>query len=206
MSSSTVTPKPSEKRQRQKDEKRDAILAAARSVFAEKGYEGSTIADIAKEAGVAAGTVYLYYASKTDLFAALSQQLYALINKALRLTDAPPDLEAGTRARISGVFGAAREHSDLIRLVFLNPDLRSEVAHRMRRADEERMGPLVDLLKMGMVAGIVRNGDASQLARIINGAVIMGLYQCFVQSDGSQIDGYQETVADMVVGALRPRN
>jgi hypothetical protein len=104
------------------------------------------------------------------------------------------------------VFSAARDHSDLIRLVFLNPDPRSEVAHRMQRADEERMGPLVDLLKMGMVAGIVRHGDANQLARIINGAVIMGLYQCFVLSDGSQMEGYQNIIADMVVGALRPRN
>jgi AcrR family transcriptional regulator len=205
MGSGTAASTASEKRQRQKDEKRDAILHAARRVFAEKGYAGTTIADIAKEARVAAGTVYLYYASKTDLFAALNQQLYSVINKALRLTDAPPDLEAGTRMRIQGVFQAAREHSDLIRLVFLNPDPRSEVAHRMKQADEERMGPLADLLRTGMVAGIVRNGDANQLARVINGAVIMGLYQCFVLSNGSRIDAYEEVIADMVVGALRPK-
>lgn len=193
-----------EKRQRQKVERRDAILSAARKVFAEAGYDGTTIADIAKEAGVAAGTVYLYYASKTDLFAALNLQLFALINQALQLTDAPPDLAAGTRARIQGVFQAARKHSDLVRLVFLNPDPRSEVAHRMKRADEERMGPLAELLRGGMDTGIVRAGDPHLLARIINGLVIVGLYQCFVQSDGRLVDTYQDIITDMVVGALRP--
>ena len=193
-----------EKRQRQKSERRDAILAAARKVFAQKGYDGTTVADIAKEAGVAAGTVYLYYASKTELFAGLNFQLFQVINRALEVTQAPPDLVGATRARIQGVFQAARQHSDLVRLVFLNPDPRSEVARRMRRADEERLRPLAELLRGGMDAGVVRLGDPYLLARIINGLVIMGLYQCFVQSDGRLVDTFQDTITDMVVGALRP--
>lgn len=204
MTPSAVAAANREKRQRQKIERRDAILAAARKVFAEAGYDGTTMADIAREAGVAAGTVYLYYASKTDLFAALNLQLFALINQALQVAEAPPDLAGATRVRIQGVFQAAREHSDLIRLVFLNPDPRSEVAHRMKRADEERMGPLAEVLRAGMEAGVVRSGDPHLLARIINGVVIVGLYQCFVQSDGRLVDTYQDTITDMVVGALRP--
>jgi AcrR family transcriptional regulator len=190
MTSPAIAETSRDKRQRQKTARRDAILAAARKVFAQKGYEGTTIADIAKEAGVAAGTMYLYYESKTDLFAALNLQLFAMINQALQLADAPPDLEVGTRIRIEGVFTAAREHSDLIRLVFLNPDPRSQVAHRMKAADEERMGPLAELLRGGMEAGIIRQGDANLLARVVNGVVIMGLYQCFVLSDGSLADTY----------------
>ena len=193
-----------QKRARQKIERRDAILASARKVFARKGYEGTTVADIAKEAGVAAGTVYLYYASKTDLFAALNLQLFAMINQALQSADVPPDLAAGTRTRIQAVFQAARKHSDLIRLVFLNPDPRSEVAHRLKRTEEERMGPLAELLRASMEGGIVRPGDPYVLARIINGLVIVGLYQCFVQSDGSLVDTYPDIITDMIVGALRP--
>jgi AcrR family transcriptional regulator len=204
MAPSAVAAANREKRQRQKIERRDAILAAARKVFAEAGYDGTTIADIAKEAGVASGTVYLYYASKTDLFAALNLQLFALINQAIQVAEAPQDLVGATRVRIQGVFQAARKHSDLVRLVFLNPDPRSEVAHRMKRADEERMGPLAEVLRAGMEAGVVRSGDPHLLARIINGLVIVGLYQCFVQSDGRLVDTYQDTITDMVVGALRP--
>ena len=193
-----------ERRQRQKNERRDALLGAARKVFAQKGYDGSTMADIAREAGVAAGTVYLYFASKTDLFAALNLQLYDVINQALDVTDAPPDLTGATRVRIQGVFQAARQHSDLVRLVFLNPDPRSEVAPRMKRADEERLRPLAELLRTGMDTGIVRSGDAYLLARIITGLVIIGLFQCFVHSDGHLVETYQDTITDMVVGALRP--
>jgi hypothetical protein len=55
-----------------------------------------------------------------------------------------------------------------------------------------------------MDAGVVRSGDPYLLARIINGLVIMELFQCFVQSDGRLADTYQDTITDMVVAALRP--
>ena len=47
--------------------KRDAILRAAIDVFAERGYFNAQVADVARAAGVAAGTVYLYFKSKDDL-------------------------------------------------------------------------------------------------------------------------------------------
>ena len=49
------------------------ILDAATRVFASKGYHGSTIADVAGEAGVAAGTIYLYVKRKEDLLVSLFQ-------------------------------------------------------------------------------------------------------------------------------------
>ncbi|MEP7147348.1 MAG: TetR/AcrR family transcriptional regulator [Acidobacteriota bacterium] len=48
-------------------DKREAILRAATSVFAEKGFFNSKVADIAKAAGVADGTVYLYFKNKDDV-------------------------------------------------------------------------------------------------------------------------------------------
>lgn len=48
-------------------DKREAILRAATSVFASNGYFNSKVADIAREAGVADGTVYLYFKSKEDI-------------------------------------------------------------------------------------------------------------------------------------------
>lgn len=48
-------------------DKREAILRAATAVFAEKGYFNSKVADIAKAAGVADGTVYLYFKNKDDV-------------------------------------------------------------------------------------------------------------------------------------------
>src|SRR5215203_5033544 len=48
-------------------DKREAILRAATSVFAEKGFFNSKVADIATAAGVADGTVYLYFKNKDDV-------------------------------------------------------------------------------------------------------------------------------------------
>ncbi len=51
----------------EKERKRRAILDAAIKVFAERGFHGSRISDVAKEAGVAEGTIYLYFKGKDDL-------------------------------------------------------------------------------------------------------------------------------------------
>lgn len=48
-------------------DKREAILRAAIKVFAQKGYFSSKVADVASEAGIADGTVYLYFKSKDEI-------------------------------------------------------------------------------------------------------------------------------------------
>jgi AcrR family transcriptional regulator len=54
-----------------KSQRRDEIMAAAKKVFARKGFHATTIADIAKKAGLAYGSVYWYFDSKDELFHAL---------------------------------------------------------------------------------------------------------------------------------------
>ena len=48
-------------------DKREAILRSATKVFAQNGYFNSKVADIAAEAGIADGTVYLYFKSKDEI-------------------------------------------------------------------------------------------------------------------------------------------
>src|SRR5687767_12452174 len=55
-------------------DKREAILKAATRVFARNGFFQSQVADIARAAGVAAGTVYLYFRSKDDLLVSLFER------------------------------------------------------------------------------------------------------------------------------------
>ena len=57
---------------RAKSEKREAILHAAWKLIRHYGYSKTTIDDIAKQAGVGKGTVYLYFRSKTDIMLALT--------------------------------------------------------------------------------------------------------------------------------------
>lgn len=59
------------RRERNKQEKRAALLASARRLFARKGFAATTTAEIAERAGVGAGTLFLYFASKDDLLVAI---------------------------------------------------------------------------------------------------------------------------------------
>ncbi len=51
--------------------KKDLIINAAIKVFADKGFYTANVADVAKEAGVADGTIYLYFKNKDDLLISL---------------------------------------------------------------------------------------------------------------------------------------
>jgi TetR/AcrR family transcriptional regulator, fatty acid metabolism regulator protein len=55
-------------------DKREAILRAATEVFAANGFFQAQVADVARAAGVAAGTVYLYFRSKDDLLVSLFER------------------------------------------------------------------------------------------------------------------------------------
>ena len=54
--------------------KRDLILKAATKLFARRGFFNAQVADVAREAGVAAGTVYLYFQSKDDLLISIFER------------------------------------------------------------------------------------------------------------------------------------
>jgi TetR/AcrR family fatty acid metabolism transcriptional regulator len=54
-----------------KDDKRQRILDAATKVFAKKGYFAARVSDVAKKAGIAGGTIYLYFRNKEDILVSL---------------------------------------------------------------------------------------------------------------------------------------
>jgi TetR/AcrR family fatty acid metabolism transcriptional regulator len=56
------------------EERKARILAAAAKVFAKKGYERATIADVAKEAKIAEGSIYNYFKNKADLLVSIPRQ------------------------------------------------------------------------------------------------------------------------------------
>jgi len=75
-------------------DKRERILAAAETVFAKHGFFAARVAEIAKEAGVADGTIYLYFKNKDDLLISLFESRMKQVNEALRVaiaTEPPKD-------------------------------------------------------------------------------------------------------------------
>lgn len=73
-------------------DKRERILAAAERIFARHGFFAARVSEIAKEAGVADGTIYLYFRSKDDLLISLFENRMRQVNEQLRaaIADRPP--------------------------------------------------------------------------------------------------------------------
>jgi TetR/AcrR family transcriptional regulator, fatty acid metabolism regulator protein len=73
-------------------EKRERILSAAERVFARRGFFAARVSEIAKDAGVADGTIYLYFKSKDDLLISLFEARMKQVNGALReaIAGTPP--------------------------------------------------------------------------------------------------------------------
>ena len=69
-----------DRREREKEQRRNQIIVAARRVFHEKGFTNATIKNIAKEAELGFGTLYLYFKNKEELFAALSLRVLHYLN------------------------------------------------------------------------------------------------------------------------------
>lgn len=184
--------------------RREEILSAARRVFATRGFRGTTIADIADEASIALGTIYLYFSSKEDVFAALNQQLEELI--AWAMADAPEglSLDQTVRVRIDNVFRACADNRDLVQLVVLNTDRESEITKRLRSADQAREQPMVGVIARAMDLGLIRRADAGIMTKLVRGLVSIAVYQAFVVADGEDADKYREACAEMVLAYMRP--
>jgi AcrR family transcriptional regulator len=79
--------------------RRAEIVDAARTVFARKGFAQGIMDEIAKEAGVAKGTLYLYFRSKTEIYkAVLDHDMRALKKSTLERLDAEKGLRGKIRA------------------------------------------------------------------------------------------------------------
>ena len=185
--------------------RREEILAAARRVFAKHGFRGTTIADIADEAGIALGTIYLYFPSKQEVFVALNEEFNALIVAAMSDVPVAVSLDETTRQRVDNVFRACESNRDLVRLVVLNSDPDSDAAQRMRAADAARNGPMVAGIRAAMDAGFIRDGDARIMTKLVNGLVSIAVYQAFILADGEDADTYRTACGDMIVSYLKPQ-
>ncbi|HEY1557242.1 MAG TPA: TetR/AcrR family transcriptional regulator [Kofleriaceae bacterium] len=65
-------------------DKRDRILSAAERTFARHGFFAAKVSDVAKEAGVADGTIYLYFKNKDDLLISVFERRMHEVNEKLR--------------------------------------------------------------------------------------------------------------------------
>ena len=184
--------------------RREEILAAARRVFATRGFRGTTIADIAEEAGIALGTIYLYYPSKEAVFAALNQRLAELIAATVRAVAPEASLEATVRRRVHEIFATCSANRDLVRIAVINLDPDTELTRGMQAAAEVRNRPVASEIAAAVERGQIRPCDPVVTTRLIEGIVSIAVYQAFVLTGGEDADTYRDTCAEMIAAYLRP--
>ena len=91
------------KRERAKMANREAILDAARLVFAELGYDATTVRDIIRRTELASGTFYNYFKSKEEIIEALAESSVKEIGRLLREL---PREDMSFKDYLHGAFGA----------------------------------------------------------------------------------------------------
>jgi AcrR family transcriptional regulator len=169
-------------REQKKQQTRAALVAAAAQLFAEKGYDKTTVADIAAAAGVSTRTFFSYFRAKEDvLFAGTDQRLRAIAEAFDAIQTSSP--LAAVRQILEQVLAASDDLSSPNRLAIMlaRPELQAQALHRLiaaHRLIAERLrhafpdglddtlsramaGALVGAL-VGAVLGGIEQGDSPQ--------------------------------------------
>src|SRR5690349_21256908 len=97
-------------RERKKRETRDALTRTALELFAERGYDETTLAEIAEAAGVSTRTIFAYFPSKEDILFANTQAMCDALGHAL--AERPAGTDALTALR-DFILGSAHEKTEL---------------------------------------------------------------------------------------------
>jgi AcrR family transcriptional regulator len=184
-------------RARQAAETRARLLKSAREVFEEKGFLGSSVADIVRRAGVAHGTFYTYFDSREDVFRVIAQQVEEELHERgaiarARSTDGGEVVEH-IREGIRRVLEAYREQAGIMRVI----EEVSRYDKRLRASRNARLKSYIDELAP-LIAGLQRHGLANTsidptLACAILGSITMRFPELWL------IDGVVDTTLDDAV-------
>ena len=172
------------KRQQQAAATQEQLLAAARDVFGERGYQAATVGAITSRANTAHGTFYLYFRNKQDAYAAVMASVTDELYRQAELRSPALDARAALEASIHGFLEVFVEHRRLWRSLleasFTNPEIETVwLSLRERFVDriERDLRVLVD-------AGLVRALDAPIVANALGGMVEWAATTQFVLGSG----------------------
>lgn len=178
--------------------KRKAIVDAAREIFSRQGYEATTIAEIAGAAGIAVGTVYLYFHNKREIYIDASLSWVAEI--AAELTK--PEIlllpiRQVPRGMIEKCFETCRVHHQFMSLIQI--DIQSPKELEAHRQAERLITQALNAFFLQCVArGDFRPFDTEMYAKIIFGLVHNVLYDCFSLNGGADEKLYRERTIEVL--------
>lgn len=192
-------------------EKRRAILHAAVRVFAEKGYHGCRIADVARAAGVAYGLVYHYFQNKEELLESVFAEQWGILISALKAIDEGPGTASEKIAAVFGfVFDVFKTAPAAVRVLILEV---TRTPHSLRAGStretfELAVQTVADVIRQGQSQGELR----ADLDPVVAAAGVLGALELSVSgmviglvpaTNEQQIDAAKRVASDLVLRGLR---
>ena len=148
------------------------IIEAAKRIFAEKGFNDATVDDVADAAGVAKGTIYLYFPSKREIFVeAVRQGIIALHAETARRVSVAETTEDKIRAFIETRMDFSESDREFYRLYYAeysnlltSPAM---VGKEFQDLYERQADALERVLSIGIKRGEVRKTNPHAVARLV---------------------------------------
>ena len=195
------------KRRRTESEyvRRNQLLNAARNIFRDKGYEGATVSEIAKEAGLGKGTFYFYYPSKTAIAVALRDGLMVTMAAAVEIAMKPDTtFDQKLNTLIGTTFEVARQNVDLFRLAFIGADETHPEMHSESSEHAALLTTVTGLFDTATRAGEMKSIDPGVAARLVLGMLQQAIIEAFVsgQGQGDEPERLEQGVRQLLVNAL----
>ena len=146
-----------ERKQQERHARRRRIQRAARSVFADKGYAKTSIEQIAREASLSVGAIYLYFRSKEDLYVSLLEETLELFDAELSQIRERDQSNASDGLKAAWNFLSQWATTDVeatrvLRLI-AQPNIRKQLSDEVAEAIATGIGRLRE-----HVAAIIDNG------------------------------------------------
>ncbi|HEY3055456.1 MAG TPA: helix-turn-helix domain-containing protein [Thermoanaerobaculia bacterium] len=187
-----------------------SIQDAAMRVIARKGMSAATMQEIAEEAGVAKGTIYLYFRDRDELvektFETAIMQLSARIEKA---RDAEPDIESKIRATMAAKLAFFRENREFFRLYMSLrlPEGDAQQQRRHKRTCEPQyrsnVGRFAEILSAAMDRHEIRRFDPHRLALfIVEGSTAIVVERVMEENSPPEQDDV-EFLTQVIMGGIR---
>ncbi len=173
-----------ERKQQERHARRRRIQRAARTVFAEKSYAKASIEQIAREAQLSVGAIYLYFRSKEDLYVSLLEETLEQFDGDLSAIRQDTEMAADERLRKAWQYlvqwaAGDIEATRVLRLVSqpgVRKQLSDEVAEAVAAGIARIKSHLAGVVEDGMNASIYQRGNADETVDMC-WALFLGILQ-----------------------------
>jgi len=149
-----------ERRKREKENRKNAILKAARKLFFDKGFKNVTVESIAKKAELSKGSVYLYFKSKEDIYTQIllsdNEKFYKTMAGLMKEGQNPSEMLMGFANAYANYFLNDRELFRILMNYMLNTDhmnLPEEIDHLIVKATNKTIDIIEEIFTMGIRSG-----------------------------------------------------